>query len=78
LLCSAIEEQYPVEWQAAGAYCQLETKRVRFGAGSRLSLEGITHQPPKPLSAHAYPTKIFSIFQSLWKILKRILDYREY
>jgi hypothetical protein len=29
LICSAIEEQYPVECQAAGAYCQLETKRHR-------------------------------------------------
>jgi hypothetical protein len=29
------------------------------------ALEGFT-----PLPAHSYPTKIFSIFQSLWKILK--------
>jgi hypothetical protein len=31
---------------------------------------GSTTNRPNPLSAHAYPTKIFSIFQSLWKIYK--------
>jgi hypothetical protein len=33
-------------------------------------VEGSSTNRPNPLPAHAYPTKIFSIFQSLWKILK--------
>jgi hypothetical protein len=35
-------------------------------------IEGITHQPPR------LPTKLFSIFESLWKVLKKLPDYREY
>jgi hypothetical protein len=39
------------------------------GLAQLSSLEGLTTQTP-PLSRHANPTKILTIFQSLWKSLK--------
>jgi hypothetical protein len=49
----------------------IDSAATLFSIRFNLTIEGVTHQPPKPLPRHTYHTNFFlSIFQSLWKILK--------
>jgi hypothetical protein len=75
----------PYDNRYGGVYCKPRAKKqrdVKDIAKSKTVIDvplqkgSPTNRPNPP--AHAYPTKVFSIFQSLWKILKQIPDYKNY